>query len=139
MTGKTLSAAQTRRIQKAVATVPYAHLLGIELDEISEGVATVGLNVRKELKQNHGVVHGGAIASLIDTAMAFAIITLLAPGEKVTTVDLTVSYLRPLTKGRITARARVVRSGRRLFVVSAEVFDDEGILASTALSTYIKL
>ena len=139
MTGKTLSAAQTRRIQKAVATVPYAHLLGIELDEISEGVATLGLNVRKELKQNHGVVHGGAIASLIDTAMAFAIITLLAPGEKVTTVDLTVSYLRPLTKGRITARARVVRSGRRLFVVSADVFDDEGILASTALSTYIKL
>ena len=139
MTGTTLTAAQTRRVQKAVATVPYAHLLGIELDEISEGVATLGLNVRKELKQNHGVVHGGAIASLIDTAMAFAIITLLAPGEKVTTVDLTVSYLRPLTKGRITARARVVRSGRRLFVVSADVFGNDGILASTALSTYIKL
>jgi len=139
MTGTTLTAAQTRRVQKAVATVPYAHLLGIELDEISEGVATLGLNVRKELKQNHGVVHGGAIASLIDTAMAFAIITLLAPGEKVTTVDLTVSYLRPLTKGRITARARVVRSGRRLLVVSADVFANDGILASTALSTYIKL
>jgi len=139
MTGKTLTAAQTRRIQKAVATVPYAHLLGIELDDISEGAATLGLDVRKELKQNHGVVHGGAIASLIDTAMAFAIITLLAPREKVTTVDLTVSYLRPLTKGRITARARVVRSGRRLLVVSADVFGDDGILASTALSTYIKL
>lgn len=139
MTGKRLTAAQTRRIQKAVATVPYAHLLGIELDDISEGVATLGLDVRKELKQNHGVVHGGAIASLIDTAMAFAIITLLAPREKVTTVDLTVSYLRPLTKGRITASARVVRSGRRLFVVSADVFGDDGILASTALSTYIRL
>ena len=139
MTGKALTAAQTRRIQKAVATVPYAHLLGIELDEISEGVATLGLNVRQELKQNHGVVHGGAIASLIDTAMAFAIITMLAPGERVTTVDLTVSYLRPLTKGRITARAGVVRSGRRLLVVSADVFGDDGILASTALSTYIKL
>jgi uncharacterized protein (TIGR00369 family) len=71
--------------------------------------------------------------------MAFAIITLLAPGEKVTTVDLTVSYLRPLTQGRITARARVVRSGRRLFVVSADVLGNDGILASTALSTYIKL
>jgi len=139
MSGKTLTAAQTRRIQKAVDTVPYAHLLGIELDDVSEGAATLGLNIRKELKQNHGVVHGGAIASLIDTAMAFAIITLLAPREKVTTVDLTVSYLRPLTKGRITATARVVRSGRRLFVVSADVFGDDGILASTALSTYIKL
>ena len=139
MTGKALTAAQTRRIQKAVATVPFAHLLGIELDEISEGGATLGLNVRQELKQNHGVVHGGAIASLIDTAMAFAIITMLAPGERVTTVDLTVSYLRPLTKGRITARAGVVRSGRRLLVVSADVFGDDGILASTALSTYIRL
>jgi uncharacterized protein (TIGR00369 family) len=134
-----LTANQARRIQKAVDSVPYAHLLGIELDDIGKGAATLGLDVRKELTQNHGVVHGGAIASLIDTAMAFAIITLLAPREKVTTVDLTISYLRPLTKGRITAAARVLRAGRRLFVVSAEVIDAEGKLASTALSTYIKL
>ena len=139
MTGTRLTAAQTRRIQKAVDSVPYAHLLGIELDDIGKGAATLGLDVRDELTQNHGVVHGGAIASLIDTAMAFSIITLLAPREKVTTVDLTVSYLRPLTKGRVTAKARVVRAGRRLFAVSAEVFADDGSLASTALSTYIKL
>jgi hypothetical protein len=42
MTGKKLTAAQTRRIQKAVASVPYAHLLGIELDEVSPGTATLG-------------------------------------------------------------------------------------------------
>ena len=139
MSGTKITAAQTRRIQKAVDSVPYAHLLGIELDDISKGAATLGLDVRKELTQNHGVVHGGAIASIIDTAMAFAIITLLAPREKVTTVDLTISYLRPLTKGRITAVAKVVRAGRRLFAVSADVFDDDGKLATTALSTYIKL
>jgi uncharacterized protein (TIGR00369 family) len=138
MTGK-LTAAQTRRMQKAIASVPYAHLLGIELGEISKGAARLTLDVRKELKQNHGVVHGGAIASLIDTAMAFAIISLLAPREKVTTVDLTISYLRPMTTGRMTAAAKVVRAGRRLIVVSAEVFDNDGRLASTALSTYIKL
>jgi len=139
MSGTRITAAQARRIQKAVESVPYAHLLGIELDAISAGTATLGLNIRKELTQNHGVVHGGAIASLIDTAMAFAIISLLAPKERVTTVDLTVSYLRPLTQGRVTAVARVLRAGRRLFVVSAEVFGDNGNLASTALSTYIKL
>src|SRR6185295_14931459 len=116
MTGTKLTAAQTRRIQKAVASVPYAHLLGIELDAVSPGTATLGLKVRKELKQNHGVIHGGAIASLIDTAMAFAIISLLEPREKVTTVDLTISYLRPVTAGRMIAVAKVVRSGRRLFV-----------------------
>jgi uncharacterized protein (TIGR00369 family) len=113
--------------------------LGIELDEISNGIATLGFDIRKELTQNHGVVHGGAIASLIDSATAFAIISLLAPKEKVTTVDLTISYLRPLTKGRVTAVAKVVRAGRRLFVVSADVRDSAGKLAATALSTYIKL
>jgi len=134
-----LTAAQKRRIQKAVKSVPYARLLGFELDEISPGAATLGLKIRKDLMQNHGVVHGGAIASLIDTATAFAIIPLLTPEEKVTTVDLTISYLRPLTKGRVTATARVVRAGRRLFVVSAEVKGADGKLAATALSTYIKL
>jgi acyl-CoA thioesterase len=107
MSGTKLSAAQARRFQKAVDSVPYAHLLGIELDEVSNGTAKLGFDIRKELTQNHGVVHGGAIASLIDSATAFAIISLLAPKEKVTTVDLTISYLRPLTKGRVTAVAKV--------------------------------
>jgi len=102
-------------------------------------VATLALEVRKELTQNHGVVHGGAIASLIDTATAFAIISLLAPKERVTTVDLTISYLRPVNGGRLRATARVVRAGRRLFVVSAEVLDKTGKLTTTALSTYIKV
>jgi uncharacterized protein (TIGR00369 family) len=139
MSGKKLTAAQTRRLRAAANAVPFSRLLGIELVEVTNGTATLALEVRNDLKQNHGVVHGGAIASLIDSAMAFAIIPLLAAREKVTTVDLTISYLRPLTKGRATATARVVRSGRRLFVVSADVLDDGGKLAATALSTYIKL
>lgn len=139
MTLTKLTTAQLRRIQKAVDTVPFARLLGIELDAVESGTATLGLTIRKELTQNHGVVHGGVIASLIDTATAFAIISLLAPREKVTTVDLTISYVRPLTSGRATAIAKVARAGRRLFVVSAEVLDKDGKLAATALSTYIKL
>jgi len=139
MTRTRLTDAQLRRINKAVDTVPFARLLGIELDSVEKGKATLGLTIRHELTQNHGVVHGGAIASLIDTATAFAIISLLAPRERVTTVDLTISYLRPLTVGRVTAVAKVVRAGRRLFVVSAEVLGGDGKLATTALSTYIKL
>ena len=138
MTGK-LTDAQLKRVQKAMSTVPFARLLGIELEEITSGTATLGIDVRKEVTQNHGVVHGGAIASLIDTATAFAIISLLAPRERVTTVDLTISYLRPVTEGRVRATAKVLRAGRRLFVVSADVFDKQGTLVSTALSTYIKL
>ena len=134
-----LTAAQLRRVQKAIGTVPFAQLLGIELEHVGKGTAILGLKVCKELTQNHGVVHGGAIASLVDTATAFAIISVLPIREKVTTVDLTISYLRPVTEGRLKAVAKVLRAGRRLFAVSADVFDGRGKLTATALSTYIKL
>ena len=132
-----LTATQLKRIHKAIDKVPFARLVGIELEEVGKGTATLAFDVRKQLTQNHGVVHGGAVASLIDSATAFAIITLLAPEEKVTTVDLTISYLRPVTKGRLRAQARVIRAGRRLFVVSAEVTATDATLTATALSTYL--
>jgi uncharacterized protein (TIGR00369 family) len=137
-TGK-LDSAHVERLSQALDSVPFAKFLGIELDEIDAGVATLSFEIKPELKQNHGVVHGGAIASLIDSATAFAIISLLPTDEHATTVDLTISYLRPLTAGRAKAVARVIRSGKRLIVVSAELFDDRGTLAATALSTYIKI
>ena len=98
MNSEKLTASQLERIQKALATVPFAKLLGIELEDVAPGTATLGFDIRDDLKQNNGVVHGGAIASLIDTATAFAIISLLPPDEQATTADLTISYLRPLTK-----------------------------------------
>lgn len=134
-----LTTSQLRRIQKTIGTVPFARLLGVQLEDIGNGVATLVLKVRKELTQNHGVVHGGVIASLIDTATAFAIISVLPPKDKVTTVDLTISYLRPATRGQLRAVAKVVRSGRRLFVVSANVFASDEKLVATALSTYIRI
>src|SRR5947207_7984235 len=108
-------------IREAFATVPFARLLGLELGAIRPGEANLHLEVRDELRQNQGVVHGGAVASLIDTASAFAVVTQLEPNERVTTTDLTIHYLRPVTAGRLTATARTVRAGRRLFVLSVEV------------------
>ena len=137
-TGK-LDPAHIERLSSALNSVPFAKLLGIELEEIDSGIATLAFDIKPEMKQNHGVVHGGAIASLIDSATAFAIISLLPLTEHATTVDLTISYLRPLTEGRVRAVARVLRSGKRLIVVSAELFDEGGSLAATALSTYIKI
>jgi len=134
-----LTQEQLERIQRALALVPFAHLIGIEFERAGQGMATLGLDVREELKQNNGVVHGGAIASLIDTATAIAIISELGPEERATTVDLTISYLRPLLKGRAIATARVLRTGRRLIVASAEVMDAGGNLLATALTTYIKI
>ncbi len=139
MKEENLTADQRRRIENALQKVPFARLIGIELEEVVVGAATMGFEVRAELKQNHGVIHGGAVASLIDTAAAFAVISVLPPDEQATTVDLTISYLKPLTKGRARCTARVLRAGRRLIVVSAELSDDAGNLAATALTTYIKI
>ena len=135
----TLSDAEIARIRQAIRRVPFATLLGIELEQAERGSATLRLNIRDELRQIHGVMHGGAIATLIDTATAFAIVTLLEDKERFSTVDLMVNYLRPLQEGTATATARVLRAGRRLITVSADVFDDGGNLAATALSTYLKL
>ncbi len=134
-----LTAAQLKRIYQSLAEVPFAKLLGIELEAIDTGVAILALDVRDELKQNDGVVHGGAIAALVDTAAAFAVISLLPVDERATTVDLTLNYLRPLRSGRARATARVVKAGRRLIVVSAEMTDGAGNLAATALTTYIRV
>jgi len=139
MSTSTLTESQRKRIEDALSTVPFAKLLGIKLDAIEPGDATLSLQIRDDFKQNVGVVHGGVIASLIDTATAFAILPLLNADERTTTVDLTISYLRPLTAGSMVARAKVLRAGKRLIVVSAELLDDGRTLAATALSTYMRL
>ena len=131
---------ERRRIREAFENVPFARLLGLELGEVDgRGEATLHLAVRDDLRQNRGVVHGGVTASLIDTAAAFAILTLLEPGQSTTTIDLTIHYLRPLLNGQATARARVLRAGRRLIVVNIEVVDEVGNLVATALTSYLRL
>ena len=127
------------RARSAFAAVPYAKFLGLQLGEIRPGEVSIHLDVRDELKQNQGVVHGGALASLIDTASAFAVLTQIDVDERVTTTDLTIHYLRPATAGRMTATARIIRGGRRLFVLSVEVRDSADALIATAVTTYIKI
>jgi uncharacterized protein (TIGR00369 family) len=139
MSENELDEVRVGRIREAFASVPYAKFLGLELGEMKPGEANLHLEVRDELRQNQGVVHGGAVASLIDTASAFAVVTQLEPDERVTTTDLTIHYLRPVTAGHLTATARTVRAGRRLFVLSVEVMDDQQRLIATAVTTYIRL
>lgn len=139
MNEQTLDSQKLARAQTAFASVPYARFLGLQLGEFRDGQVSIHLEVRDELKQNQGVVHGGAIASLIDTASAFAVLTRIEITERVTTTDLTIHYLRPVTSGRMTAIARIVRGGRRLFVLSVEVTNDANQLVATAVTTYIKI
>lgn len=135
---KQISQSDLEKAHRVFKTIPFVQLVGMQLVEMKDGEATVKLEVRDELRQPHGLLHGGATASVIDTAMAFAVVTKLAESEKASTVDLTVHYLRPVVEGEIVCTAKIVRAGRRLLTVSAEVFSGEKLIA-TALSTYTKL
>ena len=119
--------------------VPFAKLLGIKVDSMEPGHAVLSMEMRDDLKRNGGIAHGGVVASLIDSAMAMAIQPMLAENESTITVDLTIHYLRPLSEGVARASARVVRAGRRVVTVSAELFDHQDKLAATAISTYLRL
>lgn len=139
MTDDALTPEQEQWIREAFRGVPFVRFLGIELGELKRGEATLHLEIRDELRRNNGVAHGGVVASLVDTAAAFATLTLVEPDQTTTTIDLTVHYLRPLLEGRATAHARIVRAGRRVLVISVDVFDDAEVLAATALSSFIRI
>ena len=130
---------ETERLREAFERVPFAHLLKLELGEMKRGEATLHLEVRDELRQNNGVVHGGVIASLVDTAAAFAILSILEKGQSSTTVDLTIHYLRPLLGGRATAHARVLRAGRRILTITVDVLNESEAVVATALTSFIRL
>jgi uncharacterized protein (TIGR00369 family) len=130
---------QRRRVEHAREAVPFLKLLGAEVESVGPGTATLLISVREELMRNDSIVHGGVMASLIDSAFAFAIIPILDEGERTVTVDLTIHYLRPLSSGVAKAVARVVRAGRRVITVSADLFDENDKLAATALSTYLRV
>jgi uncharacterized protein (TIGR00369 family) len=119
--------------------VPFAKLLGIELESQEPGVAVLSMKLRDDHMRNGRIAHGGAVATLIDSAMAFAIIPLLGENEHSLTVDLTIHYLRPVSEGPARAIARVVRAGKRVITVSAELFDANEKLAATAISTYLRV
>jgi uncharacterized protein (TIGR00369 family) len=130
---------QRRRVEAAREGVPFLKLLGIEIESVAPGTATLSVAVREELMRNDRIVHGGVMASLIDSAFAFAIIPMLSDGERTVTVDMTIHYLRPLSSGVAKATARIVRAGRRVITLSAELFDENEKLAATAVSTYLRI
>jgi len=138
VTDTQLTIDETARLREAFARVPFASLLGIRIHSLERGAATMLFDVRPELTRMEGILHGGALASLIDTAAAFAVLSLLAPDEQTVTVDLTLHYLRPVTAGQVAARARVVRAGRRLVNVAVEATDSDHRLVASAMLIYAK-
>ncbi len=128
-----------RAIREKFKANHFPLMLGIEIDLIEPGRAVLGVEVREELLQLQGVLHGGAMASLIDTAVAMAIVGVSEPEDRFTTVELKINYLAPVRDGRVTADARIIRDGRRIIVADCDAFDAGGRLVAKGLLTYIRL
>ena len=125
--------------QRALTTQPFSALLGTELLAFAEGRAELGLAVRPELLQQHGLVHGGVLAYLADNALTFAGGSVL--GEAVLTSEFKINYVRPARGERLVARAVVLASGQTQAVCRCEVYSIAGEqenLCAAAQGTIVK-
>ena len=138
MSENPLSPDELARLHEAFARVPYARLLGMEIVSLERGAATLALTVRPELTRMAGILHGGALASLMDSASAFAVLTVIGPDSHTVTIDLPLHFLRPVSEGRVEARARVLRAGRRVVTVTIEAAAASGKIIASALTTYLR-
>jgi len=115
---------------------PLAELLGIRAETLGEGEARVGLTLSDDHLNPYGVVHGGVVCSLVDTAMGAALVSRLEPGERCTTLEIKINYLAPATEGDLAAEARLVQRTRRVGVLEARVTGAGGALIALATGTF---
>ena len=125
-----------REIAAAIRKTVAGRLFGFELIELEGGRATLRMRVRPKHIQIHGVVHGGIVAAMADTAAALAGYPLLPRGTQLATIEMKINYLEPLDRGEILAEGRVLRVGRNFVVAECEVRDAENRLAAKALLTF---
>lgn len=129
--------AAKQALLERVNACPFYRLLGFEVVEAADGMAEVRLPFREELLQFQGAVHGGAVYSIADAAVAVALLTLAADeGEDAVTIEGKMNYLAPVTKGSLVAKARIVHRGRRIALGDAEVYREDGRLCGKGLMTY---
>ena len=116
---------------------PIAETLGMVNFGGERGAITVELDPEVRHYNPIGVVHGGVISTLLDTAAGCSVHSTLKPGEGYTSLDLTVKFLRPVTteSGRLKAVGQVLQRGRRTSLAQAQLFDGSGKLVAHATSS----
>ena len=116
---------------------PFAAFLGIYASTSADGLGTARMPIRDHHLQDSGNVQGGIIVTLADYAFYLAVKSRLSPGQSTVTVELKVNFIAGAREGELTATARVVSGGRRIFVVEGDVSDSNGVIVARGLSTYL--
>jgi uncharacterized protein (TIGR00369 family) len=130
-------------IRASFAKQTIMGLIGGELTLVEPGVVEITLPYRADLTQQHGYVHAGVITTIADSACGYAAYTLMPPGSDVLAVEFKVNLLRPAKGEMFVARAEVIKPGKTLTVVRADVIATQGTgkptLVTTMLGTMMRL
>ncbi len=109
-------------VRESFARQAYMAMLGAILARVAPGEVDLELPVHAGLTQQHGSVHAGALASVLDSAAGYAALTLMPAGAGVVSVEFKLNLLEPARGERMLALGRVVRAGRTLTTCTAEAW-----------------
>ena len=113
-------------VRRSFAKQAIMGLIGGELTRVEPGVVEITLPYRADLTQQDGYVHAGIVTTIADSACGYAAYSLMPPESEVLAVEFKVNLLRPAKGERFVARAEVIKPGRTLTVVRADVFATSG-------------
>jgi uncharacterized protein (TIGR00369 family) len=125
-------------VQRIFSEAPFVRSLGIELVDLGPGWCETTLSIVERHQQHHGYVHAGVQATLADHSAGAAASTLIASGEQILSVEFKLNLLRAARAARLRCRASVLKPGRTITVVEAEVYavgDAQETLISKATVT----
>jgi len=109
-------------IEKHVAAQGFMTLVGATIDSITPGACSISLAKRPEVLQQYGMFHGGATAFLVDNATTMAAATVMGADQLALTAEFKLNFLSPAVGETLVCRARVIKPGRTLTIVAADVF-----------------
>ncbi|MCP2340513.1 PaaI family thioesterase [Actinomadura rupiterrae] len=105
--------------RKALAAQPFSRLLDARITAFGDGAATLELDIRDELRQQNGFVHGGVLSYAADNTLTFAAGSVA--GANLVTAGFTIDYLKPAVGETLRARAEVVRAGRTRVICRCDI------------------
>ena len=142
-TGKTISGLDFLRAFQSgeLPPPPFAELMGMWIAEVSEGRVVFAAEPSEYHYNPLGTVHGGVMATLLDSALGCAVQSMLPAGTSYTTLELKVNYLRPITvkTGTVYAEGKIIHLGGRIATAEGRLTDADGKLYAHGTTTCIIL